>query len=299
MELPSEAVKSPIGVCLAHDLEVQFHGNPGSGRRNFGERFGMTTETTTIVPLGGADIPLVRRGSGPAVLVFHGGEGPVDQLPFAESLSSNFEMLYPTHPGFNGSLIPEHFDNLQDLIFLYLDLIDSLELQHAILMGFSMGGWLAAEIAVMSTSSFSKLVLVDSVGIKPGGPFDRDIADVFATPVEELLNAAWHDRSKAPDYAAMTEEELQTVAANMVAHGLYTWEPYMHNPKLQHRLHRIDIPTLLVWGENDGIVTTDYGASLRDLIPGARLSVIPKAGHHPHIEQADEFIERFLEFASG
>ncbi len=259
----------------------------------------MTSGTTTAISLRGADIPLVRRGSGPPVLVLHGGEGPVVQLPFAENLSSNFEMIHPTHPGFDGSPIPEHFDNLQDLIFLYLDLIDALELQDAILLGFSMGGWLAAEIAVINTSRFSKLVLVDSVGIKPGGTFDRDIADIFALPADDLLKAAWHDRSKAPDLAEMTESELQTVAANKVAHGLYTWEPYMHNPKLRYRLHRIEIPTMLIWGENDGIVTTDYGASLRDMIPGARMSVIPEAGHHPHVEQPNGFAECFLEFASG
>ena len=251
-----------------------------------------------MVSLRGVDVPLVRSGSGPTVLVFHGGEGPVDHLPFAKRLSGSFETLYPTHPGFDGSPIPEHFDNLQDLIFLYLDLIDTLELQDATLLGFSMGGWLAAEIAVMNTSRFSKLVLVDSVGIKPGGSFDRDVADVFALPADDLLSAAWHDRTKAPDLAEMTESKLQTVAANKVAHGLYTWEPYMHNPKLRYRLHRIDIPTLLIWGADDRIVTTDYGASLRDLIPGARMSVIPEAGHHPHIEQPEKFVERFLEFAS-
>ena len=259
----------------------------------------MTSETKTTVSLRGADIPLVRRGSGPPVLVFHGGDGPVGHLPFAETISGNFEMYHPTHPGFDGTPIPEHFDGLPDLVFLYLDLIDSLDLQDAILVGFSMGGWLAAEIAVLSTGRFSKLVLVDSVGIKPGGPFDRDIADVFALSAEELLQATWHDRSMAPDHAEMTEEEFQTAAANRVAHGLYTWEPYMHNPKLRYRLHRIDIPTLLLWGENDGIVSTDYGAALRDLIPGARLSVIPDSGHHPHIEQPGEFVPRFLEFASG
>ena len=151
----------------------------------------------------------------------------------------------------------------------------------------------------MSANRFSKLVLVDSVGIKPGGPFDRDIADVFALPADDLQEATWHDRSKAPNLTEMTEGDLQTVAANKVAHGLYTWEPYMHNPKLRYRLHRIDVPTLLIWGENDGIVTTDYGTSLRDLIPGASLSVIPESGHHPHVEQPKEFVERFLGFASG
>lgn len=259
----------------------------------------MASETSTVVSLHGVDVPLVRRGAGPPVLVLHGGEGPLDGLPFTASLTSNFELLHPTHPGFDGTAIPEHFDNLQDLVFLYLDLIDSLDLHDAILMGFSMGGWLGTEIAVMNTGRFSKLVLVDSVGIKPGGPFDRDVADVFASPAEDLLKATWHDRSLAPDLAAMSDETLQTVAANRVAHGLYTWEPYMHNPKLRYRLHRIDIPTLLIWGENDGIVSPGYGAALRDLISGADLSVIPEAGHHPHIEQPDQFAARFLEFANG
>ena len=259
----------------------------------------MASETTTVVSLRGVDVPLVRRGSGPPVLVLHGGEGPVDHLPFAEGISGGYELLHPTHPGFDGTPIPEHFDNLQDLIFLYLDLIDSLDLQDAIMLGFSMGGWLATELAVMSTGRFSKLVLVDSVGIKPGGPFDRDIADVFASSAEELVKAAWHDRSLAPSVADMTDAELQKVASNRIAHGLYTWEPYMHNPKLKYRLHRIDIPTLLIWGENDGIVTPEYGAALRDLIPGASLTVIPEAGHHPHIEQPDQFAERFLEFAAS
>ena len=249
--------------------------------------------------LRGVDVPLVRRGSGPPVLVFHGGEGPLDHLPFAESLSGNFETLYPTHPGFDGTPIPEHFDNLQDLIYLYLDLIDSLELRDAILMGFSMDGWLAAEIAGMNASRFSRLVLVDSVGIKPGGPFDRDVADVFATAPDEHLRLAWHDSSNAPDPAGMTDEELQVVAADRVAHGLYTWEPYMHNPKLPRRLHRIDIPTLVIWGENDGIVTTSYGEAFRRLIPGAKMTVIPEAAHSPHIEQPHAFVTSVLEFVSG
>ena len=259
----------------------------------------MASETSTMISLHGVDVPVVRRGSGPPVLVLHGGDGPVDRLPFAENISGSFELLHPTHPGFGGTPIPEHFDGLEDLTFLYLDLIDSLDLHDAILVGFSMGGWLAAEIAVMNTGRFSKLVLVDSVGIKPGGPLDRDIADVFALSAEELQKATWHDQSLAPNVAEMSDEELQKIASNKIAHGLYTWEPYMHNPKLRYRLHRIDIPTLLVWGENDGIVTPDYGAALRDLIAGARLSVIPEAGHHPHIEQPAAFAACFLEFASS
>jgi len=99
----------------------------------------MTSDTSTVVSLHGVDVPVVRQGSGPPVLVLHGGDGPLDRLTFGESLSGSFELMHPTHPGFGGTPIPEHFDSLQDLIFLYLDLIDSLDLKDAILMGFSMG----------------------------------------------------------------------------------------------------------------------------------------------------------------
>ena len=143
------------------------------------------------------------------------------------------------------------------------------------------------------------MVLVDSVGIKPGGPFDRDIADVFALSTAEHMRISWHDGSKAPDLAAMTDDELQVLAANRIAHGLYTWEPYMHNPKLPHRLHRIDIPTLLIWGENDGVVTTSYGEAFRGMIPGAKMAIIPEACHSPHIEQPEAFVKHCLEFTSS
>ena len=89
------------------------------------------------------------------------------------------------------------------------------------------------------------------------------------------------------------------LAANRVALGLYTWEPYMHNPKLRNRLHRIDIPTLLIWGESDGIVSPEYGQAFCDMIPGASMVVIPNAGHAPQIEQPEKFVEHFIEFAAN
>ena len=96
----------------------------------------------------------------------------------------------------------------------------------------------------------------------------------------------------------MDDDELQIFASDRIAHGLYTWEPYMHNPKLPYRLHRIDIPTLLIWGEADQVVKPSYGEAFRDLIPGSRLVIIPNSGHSPHVEQPSAFIKHFLEFTS-
>ena len=241
---------------------------------------------------------MVRKGSGPQILILHGGDGPIHRLPFADRLAERYEIIQPVHPGFAGTPIPEHFDNLQDLIFLYLDLIDHLDLEDTILMGFSMGGWAAAEIAAINTQRFSKLVLVDSVGIKVGGPFDRDIADVCAISAAEHLRISWHDPSNAPDPQTMTDDELQIFASDRIAHGLYTWEPFMHNPKLPYRLHRIGIPTLLIWGEGDQVVPPSYGEAFRNMIPGAGMVVIPDAGHSPHVEQPEAFVKYFVDFAS-
>src|SRR5690606_47439 len=178
----------------------------------------------------------------------------------------------------------------------YLDLLDALKLDAPAVIGFSMGGWLAAELAVLPGTNFSKLILVDAVGVKIGGPTDRDIADVFGMPPHDATRLLWHDPARGPSTEGLPDEAFETMAVNRIALGLYTWEPYMHNPKLRYRLHRIAVPTLLIWGASDGVVKTDYGQAYAGLIPGARFAVIPEAGHLPHIEQPDAFVSQVLAF---
>lgn len=247
--------------------------------------------------LQGQEIDVVRKGSGQPLLLLHGGGGPIAAMPFADRLAEKFEVIAPTHPGFGGSKIPDHFNRIDDLVFLYLDLLDELDLNDVILMGFSMGGWTAVELAVANSTRISKLILVDPVGVKVGGREDRDIADVFALPGEKLAELMFHDTSLAPRPGDMPEDQLQMMAANRIALGVYTWDPYMHNPKLPHRLHRIKMPTHFIWGESDGIVTVDYGRKYAKLIDGATMTVIEKAGHSPQMEQPDAFVEAVFEFA--
>lgn len=250
------------------------------------------------VTLQGIEVPYVRKGRGPTLLMLHGGGGPVAAMPFADRLAERFEVIAPVHPGFAGTRIPDRFDDIHDLKFLYLDFLDALDIRDAVLMGFSMGGWTAAEIAVMTTERLRKLILVDAVGIKPGDRDTRDIADVFATPPAELVKLTWHDPAKAPDIAALDDAGLAIVASNRVALALYTWDPYMYDPKLPGLLHRVKVPTLLIWGESDRLVTPAYGEAYRKLIPDARLVVIPKAGHAPQAEQPEAFVEHVLAFAA-
>jgi pimeloyl-ACP methyl ester carboxylesterase len=258
----------------------------------------VSEESSTIV-LQGIDLRVARQGAGPPLLVLHGGDGPQEQLPFFQRLTEHFEVIAPTHPGFAGTSLPEHFDDMEDLVYLYLDLMDALDLHDVVLMGFAMGGWAAAEIAVRTTHRLSRLILVDAVGVKPGDRETRDIADIFGLPDAEVAQLLFYDPSRAPRVSDLSEVQMTTLAANRIAHALYTWDPYMHNPKLRYRLHRIDVPTLLIWGANDGLVSVAYAEAYRQMIPGARLVVIPEAGHLPQVEQPERFVEHVLSFITA
>lgn len=244
--------------------------------------------------LQGIDVDVVRKGSGQALLMLHGGGGPVAQHPVIDKLAGHFDVIAPTHPGFDGSQIPDHFDAIDDLVFLILDLLEVLDLRDVILVGFSMGGWIATELATMTTERLSKLLLVSSVGIKVGGREDRDIADIFAMSHEQFIDITYHDPSLAPQLTSLSNEQAEIMAANRIALGAYTWEPYMHNPKLVQRLHRIDIPTHFIWGASDGLVTVDYGRAFCSKIRNATMDVIEHAGHSPHIEQPERFLDCVL-----
>lgn len=255
------------------------------------------TARTETLDLRGVKLRVARRGKGPPLLLLHGGGGPMDGFAFVDALAARFEVISPVHPGFGGTPIPSHYDGMPDLVFTYLDLMEAMDLRDALVIGASMGGWLAAELAVVPHGRFSKLVLVDAVGVKHGGPTDRDIADVFSLPPAKLANLMWHDPAKAPDMSQLDDAALEVVAGNRIALALYGWEPFLHNPKLPYRLHRISVPTLVVWGQSDGVVTPDYGRKYAELIPGAKFVTIPEAGHSPPAEQPEAFVRTVLDFA--
>ena len=249
--------------------------------------------------IGGVELELFRRGHGAPAIVLHGFE-PIDPAaPFIACLAMRYDVLLPSHPGFGRSPRPQHFDSIYDLVRLYLDLIDALPAAKVPLIGFSFGGWLAAEIACICGDRLGKLILVDPVGIKISDRETPDILDIFNTSPVEVLRRSWHDPRHAPDFDAMSDEELMLHARNREALCLYAWHPYLHNPKLRHWLGRIVTPTLILWGESDGIVSQSYGKAFSSLIPGSRFELIEMAGHHPQIEKPGLCAERVLAFLDG
>ena len=271
-----------------------------AGGANSGE---MSAERLRV---GGIELEVLRHGSGRPILLLH-GIGPVSpKAPFVDLLAAHGEVVAPSHPGFGNSPRPEDFETVYDLLHLYREVLDGLA-SKAVLIGLSFGGWIAAELAALGHPKLDRLVLVDPVGIKLGGREERDIAHFFNTHPAELLHRAWHDPARRPQgiYGlgwqaiigeATPDEDMVLLARNWDALCLYAWRPHMYNPQLKHWLRRIAAPTLVLWGANDGIVTSDYGLRYAKLIPGARFELIDAAGHHPELERPQAFVAHIAAF---
>jgi pimeloyl-ACP methyl ester carboxylesterase len=255
------------------------------------------TMTAELVDLGGVRLEVHRRGEGSPLLLLPGEEMLELEAPFLDELAADHELIIPAPPGFGRSERPDWITSPDDISYLYLDLVERLALRRLLVVGCSLGGWLAAELATKNASFIERLILVAPYGVKVGGPTDRDIADIWMLPRDRVMALKWFDPQKGRrDYRAMPEERLAIIARNSESFARFCWEPYMHNPELRHRLHRVTPPALLVWGENDGIVTPDYGRAYAAMIPGARFELIRAAGHYPHLEQPGEFIQRLRAF---
>jgi pimeloyl-ACP methyl ester carboxylesterase len=245
----------------------------------------------------GIELEVVRRGSGHPLLILHGFETIDPDARFLDLLGRHAEIVAPSSPGFGRSPRPKDFDTVYDLVHLHLAALDALPGDKVSLLGFSFGGWLAAEVAAACSHRLAKLVLVDPVGVKISDRETPDILDVFLKSPDEVRAKSWHDPDRfAPDYDAMDDEALVVHARNREALCVYAWHPYMYNPQLPRWLGRIAVPTLLVWGASDRVVTPDYGRAFSRLIPGSRFTLIKAAGHHPEIEQPEAFVERVAAF---
>jgi pimeloyl-ACP methyl ester carboxylesterase len=263
---------------------------------------------TSTLQAGALDLEVLRRGphGGRPILLVHGVNPVNPKARFLDLLAEHGEVIAPSHPGFGASPLPDDFDSMYDLVHIYRDVLDALP-ENAVMIGFSFGGWIAAEVAVGGHPKLERLVLVDPVGVKLGGREERDIVHFFNTNPAELNRCAWHDKAKRPSGVyglgwqacideAMDDSDMVILARNWDSLCLYAWRPHMYNPQLKHWLRRIAVPTLVLWGGSDRIVTPDYGRRYAALIPGADFAVIEEAGHHPELERPQVFAEHVSAF---
>jgi pimeloyl-ACP methyl ester carboxylesterase len=251
-----------------------------------------------MVQVSGVELEIAERGSGRPLLWLHGEEGPDPDSPFVDLMGAAGHVLAPSHPGFGHSPDSGAIDTVDDLAYLYLDLLAEWQLRDVVVIGSSLGGWIAAEMAVRCAGRLAGLALIAPLGIKVGDRETRDIPDIFAQSAAEVTRLTYADPARAAvDYEKLSDDQLTVIARNREATALYAWEPYFHNPKLRQRLHRITVPTVLLWGAEDRFVTAGYyGAAYRAAIPGARVDEVGGAGHFPHVEQPEAVAERVRRF---
>ena len=262
----------------------------------------MTNATWSeeTIEVAGTKVHFQKGGSGNPVVVLHSVEGNLGWLPYLNDLSNDATVYAPTHPGFGTSERPEWLETVSDLARFYLWMFQVLGLEKVSLVGHFLGGWIAAEMAVMCPQVLDKLVLVDAAGIKPR---EGEIADIFLLGEDEATNIAFYDRSQVSNHAGLfeinlTPEQREMKVRNREMMTRLCWKPYMYDKSLSWLLPRVQVPTLIVWGKEDRIVPLDSGKQFNEAIPGSRLEVIEKCGHFPHIERPDEFSRLIIEHFS-
>jgi pimeloyl-ACP methyl ester carboxylesterase len=245
------------------------------------------------VEVAGAKIGLLRGGQGAPLVWLHSVEGNLGWLAAQQRLAQDRTVFMPTHPGFSPSERPPWLETMADLARFYLWFLQELGLERVALVGHFMGGWLAAEMAVMCPHVVERLVLVDAAGIRPR---QAEIADIFLLGPEETRRRAFVDPQAVPEYPQLfpTEpapEQREQQAQNQEMAARLCWKPYMYDPTLPYVLSRLGVPALVVWGRHDAIVPLECGELYQQAIPGARLEVLDGCGHMPHLERAEAFAQ--------
>ncbi|MGH9170371.1 MAG: alpha/beta fold hydrolase [Acidimicrobiales bacterium] len=262
-------------------------------------------------------VSLTRGGAagGPPLVYLHssGGEaGDTSAAPFLEAVGDRFEVFAPMLPGFAGSEGLDQIDDIEDAAYHCIDVFERLGLTGARtphVVGLSLGGWVAAEIAWRAPTSLASVTLVSAVGIYvPGHP----MAELFGRRFNELAEMTFADQShpvaammnhlasvSIADSSAVPFDVIRPFFESMAAAAKLGWNPYFHNPKLPRRLGRVKAPTLVLCGRLDGLVPNAVAEEYSRLVPGARLEAWDDASHMIPLEQPDRLAALVAEHALG
>jgi pimeloyl-ACP methyl ester carboxylesterase len=251
------------------------------------------------VTVAGTALRYLEAGEGPPLLFLHGADG-APWSPLHDRLSAHSRVIAPEHPGFGRSPIPDWMMGMGDMAYFYLDVLRALDLRNVHLVGHCVGGWIAAEVAIRSTGRIGTLALLAPAGVEaPEAPFD----DIFVWSAEEFARRQFHDGALAETWRQQQATlDVDIHLQNRTGLARLAWNPRMHDPQLPFWLHRINKPTLLVWGDDDRVAPLAcHQAFLRE-IEGARLMTLPATGHALTVENADKVaagLQAFLQGAKG
>lgn len=258
-----------------------------------------TVHTISTPSAGPVVVTVDQRGQGRPVLLLHGGGGPRTVAGFAALLADArpAHVIAPTHPGFGGTPRPDDLTDIAGLAALYGRLLDELDATDVCVVGNSIGGWIAAEMALLDSSRVSSVVLVDAVGVEVAG---HPVVDFFSLTPDDVAQLSYHDPATAVriDLANLTPAERAVMAGNRAALATYGGTS-MTDPSLAGRLADATAPCLVLWGESDQIVDPDYGRAYADAIPGAEFRLLTATGHVPQIETPDQLLTQVWDFAAA
>jgi pimeloyl-ACP methyl ester carboxylesterase len=254
-----------------------------------------------FLELGGGRVHLLRGGTGEQVLFLHAAGGAGTWLPFHGMLAARgFEVIAPDHPGFGKSDEFPEVEAIDDLVFHYLDVLDALGLDRPHVVGGSFGGWIAAELALYLPQRVASLTLLSAAGLRlPEHP----VTDLFLVPPARLPETLFHNPPPpAPVPPPGTPLDLDAIIAayrEATALARFAWVPFMSDPKLERRLHRIAAPTLVVAPSDDRVIPVEHARRYAERIPNATYSEVPDCGHAMYFEQPEEFTSRVAAFLNA
>ncbi len=257
----------------------------------------MSKPTITSVTIAGKKIQLTVGGSGPPVLYLHSAGGETDWMPFHEQLAKHFTVYLPAHPGFADSKGLEQIKDIYDLAWHYVDFLAEQKLGPVPVVGFSLGAWIGAELAILRPALVKKLVLVNAAGVRVDG---AKMGEIFIDDLTKLKHLLFHDPNDPSIPLALPSSLednriIQWLKARE-ATARVAWNPYLHNPRLPAHLRRIECPTLVLWGRHDKLLPLPIGEFYAKAIPNARLETIENCGHMLPFEKPAEFAERTVAF---
>jgi pimeloyl-ACP methyl ester carboxylesterase len=246
--------------------------------------------TLNLDGAGPVDVTVSEYGEGRPFLLLHGGGGPDTVARFGETLAAaeHVRVLIPVHPGFGGTPRPEALHSVRGLAAVYVALLDQLGLDDVTVIGNSIGGWIAAEIAILNSPRVSRAILIDAAGLEvPGHP----VADFFSLTMDQVFELSFHNPAPFRIDPATLPPAAQAIAAgNRAALAVYAGTA-MTDPTLGERLHAVAVPTLVVWGDSDRMVDPDYGRAFAAAIPKARFELLSGTGHMPQVETPGQLLE--------
>jgi pimeloyl-ACP methyl ester carboxylesterase len=250
----------------------------------------MTERTLTIE---GVDIPLTELGTGPTLLWLHGYDSHPGEEDFLGRLARHYRVIAPVHPGFAEVSRLPWVQSMEDMAFYYRHVLAQVAAgERVMLAGHSLGGWIAAEFAVRFSHLLRGLVLVAPFGLRSE---QAPAADLFMLTAVDRRERAWHDAAAAPapDHASLRAIRDLEMTAQL------GWEPRLFDPRLAGRLRWVDVPVLLVWGEQDRIVPLGCAQTWLEHLRAARQLIVPDAGHYPHVEHAASCANAIRGLAAG